>query len=78
MGRRMSEAIAGWLRDLKDRRCEVSPKTVIMATTRRLRQRLIRVARGEGHEFKTDRSCRDIGIDTALGRRLVGTLGTDR
>ena len=57
------------LRELIRRRCSISSKIVVLATSCKLRRSLWYYLRCCGFKFKHDTQARDRGVDTSFGRR---------
>ena len=62
------------LESLVERKCVISPKSVVLASTRSQRIELARWLRRRGHDISVGTHARDLGVDTTLGGKRRVTV----
>ena len=71
LARRAAARFLQLLRRLRARQCRISPKTVVLSTQAAVGERVCKILSAFGFKLTRATHCRDLGVQTALGRRRV-------
>ena len=74
----LSSAGTCLLLSLTEAGCKISPKTVVLATTNSMRAQVCTAFKRIGFCYQSAKTARDLGVDTAAGRKRTMTIQRTR